>query len=1541
MATENNFHINTFSGGMNSDTSVLNVGNTQYLESRNVRLNSYSNIDGSNMNKQQEMVPIKGIMTALELDTIDNPEILATTNVRNYGVIIYRNDEYWGIIRFNNAISNNSNDVQSITSFHKYNTFSVKESNWQNVHKVSVTTRYEDENIIKLYIADGVNPILVFNIAPSNQDYIDKNNQIDKYKSYPKVLFNKPKFYGYIDGNLKASMVCYSYQIYNKNGISTDVSPACKLIPIGNNLTQSDISKIEGDYEGNFTNCGCQVFIQNDEYQEFLNRIIVYRIQYIQNGQSPTISIIYDGKFQSELTINDTGSESIRDISIEEYNSLSGIHIIPNVIENKDGYLFAANIKYIQSSTEEDQFKNWDSRAFCFTRGSKPTARIYDSNFSQYIDILPEDLNSLILPSDKNASQVIIDSCQNNYDVNKNYNNTYAFDKSGKYYGGSGPNIEWRFVISFKIGDYSQKTDQDLEVGTIWNILNKGNKNLNINNPGDTQNGTKLYCVINSVNSFGGYSNSYEELKNVYSSDEKGRWRNPQIIKSLRRDELYRYGIILYDNYGQPSPVKWIADIRTPNIKEQCFETFVQNGTIDRIKYECVLKNLGIVFKVNNLPDGCSGYEIVRCSRGFDDIATVSQGIVAKSVKSRYAGNTRQHYETYSSPLYFTIGNYIEGRDAIKPFTDNDNDNKDIAEADNFDNHSIIQFASPEICYQSENFKTLIDKYKYSLQPICYMYGRRGDKNFSPSIYNSYRYSLDQSTPVDLYIMPAVSNSGGNTCTSLPGDYAYLNNKNLYLDVPYQKDYFYRANLNYGAYATGFGEQTASFHDALYSGPKVNTSIYQWDKTYNKSGYQSYMNLYGSKEDLQVDGNSYVYIKPYTASFSANKITKDSIVDRYSFTENVTVNDIQIPTVLSWKDIQDQAYKNKTTVVGNQEYCNVVANAHFGFRPNKMDQSCSNAQDAKNAFGLLTSKVGSVNWELFTPQIAGPAGRCAILSIDSDNSLTNIYGVNNYLITNQDNSISVSQQLCQYPSKSEMYPIDSQSLAGTCLCNLRKQVTPYGGQGDNYRKVSTYYSDGDYFTQQDEWNSVFDGDVNLDMFEYVSKHKHHYSFSTSGLIRTDFSFEMIYCFPVEATINIPFNNGLEPYKNLTKNSSGQRTSYVQDQPADVGGYYIQSKPLYIYNTAYSTENKAKVNYQYSDQDPEDYNKTIDYRCLYSNKKENNESIDMWTKFQSSDFIDVNSNYGEITNLRTFSNQLMFWQQYATGILSVNERAITTDENSGTSIILGEGGVLSRYDYLDTTSGMHKNQFCDTQSNSTLYWYDCDNNEIKSYSQGLQQLSKSLFINGLLNKYYRQAQSPTLIYDIKNNEILFNILNVENNKSSITYNEQGRVFTSIYTLNNDDFVSFTNGLYAVKAKDSSINISQYDCSNNGTPYGYSGILKAYLKYAVNNNPMTTKVFDNQEIVTASHLSNRIDNQSYFSLNHRYSWNTDLISTNDTLEDQITLREGNYRYAIPRAKDQQQYGLRMRGKYMICDIENSNPNVNVGISYIITKFRQSWI
>jgi hypothetical protein len=78
--------------------------------------------------------------------------------------------------------------------------------------------------------------------------------------------------------------------------------------------------------------------------------------------------------------------------------------------------------------------------------------------------------------------------------------------------------------------------------------------------------------------------------------------------------------------------------------------------------------------------------------------------------------------------------------------------------------------------------------------------------------------------------------------------------------------------------------------------------------------------------------------------------------------------------------------------------------------------------------------------------------------------------------------------------------------------------------------------------------------------------------------------------------------------------------------------------------------------------------------------------------------------------------LIFWQENASGILSVNERSLIKDSNSS-QIILGTGGVLERFDYFSTIYGQKPNQHNQTHSDSTLYWWDGHNKEILAYSDG--------------------------------------------------------------------------------------------------------------------------------------------------------------------------------------------------------------------------------
>ena len=310
-----------------------------------------------------------------------------------------------------------------------------------------------------------------------------------------------------------------------------------------------------------------------------------------------------------------------------------------------------------------------------------------------------------------------------------------------------------------------------------------------------------------------------------------------------------------------------------------------------------------------------------------------------------------------------------------------------------------------------------------------------------------------------------------------------------------------------------------------------------------------------------------------------------------------------------------------------------------------------------------------------------------------------------YLINDQAGAMIpyVDYAETQKEGEDGVHEIFRNSVAGTYLCNIRKRTTPYGGYTNADRLLNTYVSYGDVQYDMNKPLMVFDGDCYIDVFEYTSCHKYY-----DPNIKVSITANINYAIPVESSINLAYTSG----HTFTRNSDSQSVCQIQEEIANVNDFYIQDKPEYEYNTVYSVQPQVEKKEALDTSDDSNTLYDVDYRVFYSELKTNNENSDSWQTFKAANYLDVDDRYGEITHLRTFNDNLVFWQESATGLLSVNERTSISDD-SGKPLILGEGGVLSRYDYLDRTAGMHKEQYCDACSNSVLYWYDAHNNEIKS------------------------------------------------------------------------------------------------------------------------------------------------------------------------------------------------------------------------------------
>lgn len=499
------------------------------------------------------------------------------------------------------------------------------------------------------------------------------------------------------------------------------------------------------------------------------------------------------------------------------------------------------------------------------------------------------------------------------------------------------------------------------------------------------------------------------------------------------------------------------------------------------------------------------------------------------------------------------------------------------------------------------------------------------------------------------------------------------------------------------------------------------------------------------------------------------------------------------------------------------------------------------------------------------------------------------------------------------------------------IANITKDANPYGP--DYYSNV--FYSHGFYRAVSIGAtnvfrNSVFDGDCYIGIFEYNAAHCWDSAFYRATMMNTT------YYVPIESDINLFYTHG-----DLKSRDKLSGRSYLIQDKAVIYHEYNQSKDAYLYNMAYSTElnlipytKTEYTKYQSSE---------FDTRVLYSNQKENGELIDNWLQFKSANFIDVDTRYGKITNLRLFKDYLLYWQTDATGVLSVNERTILQDANEH-NIILGNGDVLQRYDYITTQYGMREGDFSDTQSGTALYWWDSNKKDIVMYQSGqqVQPLKKVKSVSKYIDDKGGR-DNPVLSYDNDHNEVICNVLS---DNKSIVYGELMQQFMSIYDYNFDHKIQFNDRLLMFTNISSGVNMYRWNSVGSEQK-------KPKFIYVVNDNCTFPKSFDimtfggkfgdgpdfNLRFTSQLNMDSGLLESKY----QGYDWN--IIHTGTSEPDIISIitdKEGDYRMAIPRGayieNGPKKYGSRMRGKWMQCEIDSNSADFQ--LDYIITKYRMSW-
>ncbi len=1534
MDTNQNLHINTFVEGMNTDTSFDSIKSTQYLFGLNIRSTAIE----TDMQTDRNSFEKKGLLSPIYTNKYDfqNPTNIITYN--KFDVNSTNGDYFYKIINssdINVLLFKKSKDLciyklikQSLQNIvtsrllFKIKDYFPDEACSPVNYNMSTLLHYEQDNVVILYIADGKHKIISINIEDS--EYLNKLKDKDGYIDIDYIMQNnyfpnkKMEIVETISGQLKTSQVQYTYRLYKKHGSCSTLSPLTNKIQI----IDSYRNKEEGNAEDTTTSIGLRLHIPSQTAIQF-DKVQIYRLQYIKANDNAKVQLIYDGDYSDNFYFNDIGKKSLQDLTIEEFSSLSELQIVPSVIEQNQNYLFAANIKdeTIIQLNEDLDFKSYQFG----TEYKKIGDQIQLYKYISYIE--NNDIQSQSYAITKDKKQVLQDLqdkfLQKDYinpysDINETYDKNVLISTSTGdvrqcvdwegYYGGSGINISWRIVVNKTPGEYDAFTSsliqqyikQEVSFGNIQQYVFE-NK-LHIDNGDELE---KTYTILDYWKDQGidVHMSEFEKINrdNIYISS---------LSRSLKRDEVYRYGIVLFDKYGSRSNVQWIADIRTPNIN---ICPLMDGSYANIIGIEFTLSS---EFKQKLIEKGIVSYEIVRCEKSDEYTKNVMQVVLSRPVRQKTVkGNNTPYYPTgfiTSQPQCVTQTGRNQNSYWPLDMTNAESEDENLGT-------SLFLIHSPYINIYRKNALQKIKSLNCKLKPISYAYG----SNLS-QINKQLNYTYEDVEDLFYDENYRKITLGANNKYS-PGSIS-----------PAFSDVRIYSNNAQDIYDFKFG-------DFIYidRGRFINKKVDKSSKVINIDYLNATSNVYtynfGSiSSSLENNGNYYITCSEVTC----NKL---------NLTESYDIQTVSDVRNLNWEDgftnhqydgntikTATKKYKTYISTIGTSEYLNWVCSSkydipigtdnEYGWTDGHWTDVCEFTNTGNHNSDI---KHWERAWEAYGP--IGPGPQCLLINVNK--------GPHDVIL-----SKLISHKLSQdyidsrhiYSSSQDIYTL------GTLLCNIQHKASQFSGLTSEDKKYDIYYGFGNTYDISKDCE-VFDGDTYVQNCELVGAFK-AYDFNDDKDSLP--SMQTVFHIPMETNINTYFDYGMNYHNTHSAN--------LQLEPGTITGIASQDRPLNQYNAIYSDNNTGNNIYNV-DSDKKNKDKQFKQRIFYSQLKTNGENIDNWQIFKASNFIDVDTRYGDITDLLTIKDTLYFWQTYAFGKLSVNERSLVTDNNNNT-VQLGQGGVLQRADYISTQFGMNPKDMCKIYANDMLLWLDRYNKCIAcSQNNRVFNYSEDKNVQNLLNKYFDwdTKEVPSLTYDQIHEELQFSPIECNEfyaEYAALIFNLKYNIATSIYSLPSSkcqrtlqfekDVICFNESRDNTKTY-----LQSFSNDKNGDI-----VRPMCIKFAINTNPSNTKVFDNQQIVFASY--NEKYTESGFFSGKNYQFFTDLYNTSfgiETVFPQITNREGNINYPIPRAKFNnlsqsdiynKYYGQRMRGKWMIETITDNNPTKNSSISHIITKFRQSY-
>lgn len=434
---------------MNQDIAKNKVPEDIYFKGTNIRVTTNENFGSvTNVNRNElkltiPSIPIKSSINTISGDVLMTKDIPLITdwdsNLTTFNTI----ESQLGHIEINDVlyvfvIYSRSNVLDE--PYYPFAIFKIEEDN-SNVlqatlkffdaidiqnKKLDIKGYFENENIVKLYWADGESQLRFINIEDNNSLNLESN----RLNIVPNVILSQPNNIGYSSGgNHTSGMIQYAFNYYNQNGSQTKISPLSFPYYLNNGSNGDPINE----------SVSKSPIIQINNIDQNFDGIRIYSVKYTSKDATPTISLIKQTSTSTNsINFTDFNTSLISVLDINEFLFLGGDAYIPEHLIIKDNRLFLGNYKVKRKSV------NFDSRAYS-----------YDINGDTTINHISG--NNII---NRSFNVNSIDTVEEKHDCINPDKDLYKFTGNGTELGAKGNNIKIELEqLSSEIQNISELED--------------------------------------------------------------------------------------------------------------------------------------------------------------------------------------------------------------------------------------------------------------------------------------------------------------------------------------------------------------------------------------------------------------------------------------------------------------------------------------------------------------------------------------------------------------------------------------------------------------------------------------------------------------------------------------------------------------------------------------------------------------------------------------------------------------------------------------------------------------------------------------------------------------------------------------------------------------------------------------------------------------------------------------------------------------------------------------------------------------------------